>query len=132
MKRECRITIRSLEARGISQTFFFEREEFCEGYPVYSSLMVCPICKSIWAEIEISGRNVFQPRMVSCEDCNWQGTAGHEWLNPVPGSLLDNDRVGGIDWPMLADLPESLVTRELHLTLQAFEKCPAAFDLEEC
>lgn len=110
--------------------YHLEREESCLGYPVYSGLLVCPICRQIWAELYIKDSEIFQPRMVSCTQCNWKGRPGSEWLNPVPGSLIDNPTVGGIDWPMLDALPPDLLKREFLLTLSAAERCPEAFEME--
>lgn len=92
--------------------------------------MVCPICRQIWAELEIEGSKVFQPRMVSCVQCNWKGSPGYEWLNPVAGSLLDNWTAHGVDWSLLDALPPELLEREFLLTLAAAERCPEAFETE--
>lgn len=106
-----------------SRIYVFEREEFCLGYPVYSSLLVCPICCETWARISIEDSRVYEPRMVSCVKCKWWHK-GHEHLHPVPGSLIDNWTCGGVDWPMLDSMPEGLLRRELELTLRAWDAHP--------
>lgn len=100
-----------------------KREDFCLGYPVYSGVLVCPLCCQPWARLTAEGCPAHEPRMVSCTDCQWHHP-GYEFLHPVPGSLIDNPTIGGVDWPLLDVLPEVLLRREFLLTLKAWDSHP--------
>ena len=97
-----------------------QREGFSEGYQIYSGMLLCPICRTKWAELQIYGDHVYEPRMVSCVACDWSDD-----LHPVPGSLLPNDTTSsGVDWALLDVLPAELLRREFDLTLKAYFKEP--------
>jgi hypothetical protein len=99
--------------------FLVEREEFINGYPVYSGLMVCPICRKIWAtlSLETGEYKLFhEARTIPCEK---HPEACHPDLRPVAGSLLDNFTANGYDGPLLDELPEPLVRREFELHMKS-------------
>lgn len=127
-------TVRLIALDSKTEQFYsFERAPYTLGYPVYSTCFVCPVCRSIWAEVRIDrgGRDdhIYQPRGVSCESCFYLGPRQYEWLSTLPGSLLDNGIIcpDGVDWSMLEAMPKPLVEREFRLLLKAFNKYPQAF-----
>lgn len=94
------------------------RESFERGYPVYSGVLVCPRCATIWAKLTVPDRPFYEARTVPCE----QHPEGcHEDLRPVAGSLLDNSTVNGYDRGLLEALPPALVEREFYLHLTSYE-----------
>lgn len=103
--------------------FTFEREESCLGWPIYSSVFVCPVCCEVWAKTEVEGDSVHEARGVCCPTCIWD-RGKLQFLSPVPGSLLDNWTCGGVDWPMLDAMPPDLLYREFELTLKAWDSHP--------
>jgi hypothetical protein len=115
--------------RQSTDCYSFDRAPYTLGYPIYSACFVCPICRQLWAEIEVNTYPVYQPRGVSCEQCNYMGPYKYEWLSTIPGSLLDNGIIcpDGVDWSMLEGMPKALIEREFRLTLKAFDKYPQAF-----
>lgn len=119
-KREMRIKLCSEPAPDY---FLFERDLYVRGYIARSRVLVCPLCRTVWAELHVEGSNAYEAYTVSCSLCQWHHQ-GYEFLHPVPGSLLDNPTVGGVDWPMLDSLPEALLRRELELTLKAWDSHP--------
>jgi len=96
-------------------TTCIERSPFTEGYPVYSRVLVCPMCKQVWAMLTVEGKPVHRPEMASCIDCNYQSVD-----NPVPGSLLVYGiPTSNVDYSLLDVLSEKLLRREFNLTLKA-------------
>lgn len=94
-----------------------EREsQFCLGYPIHSSIFVCPVCTTIWASSGFEGDDIYVPQMVSCEDCTWKGLPGQ-----IPGTILHNDCISqsATDVDLIHALPEDLLRREFHLHIKA-------------
>ena len=98
------------------QCFDLEREDSCDGYPVFPGVMFCPICCSIWARLYYQGENLYEPRMIPCEA---HAAACHPDLRPVAGSLIDNPTINGYDKPLLEALPEVLLRREFELHMKS-------------
>lgn len=101
----------------IASQFECSREEFSGGYPVYSGLMVCPVCALIWAKLTmVETLGFYEARSIPCAD---HPQACHPDLRPVAGSLLDNPTCNGYDSPLLEAMPEYLLRREFDLHLKA-------------
>ena len=99
--------------------FLVERDDYLNGYPVYSGLMVCPVCKKIWAELSLETgeyKLFHEARSIPCEK---HPEACHPDLRPVAGSLLDNPTANGYDTGLLEALPEPLLEREFRLTMSS-------------
>lgn len=95
-----------------------DREIYQNGYLISSGVLVCPTCKSTWAELTIEGDPIYVPRMVSCEYCQWFNE-----ISEFPGTLLFNqDSNEDTDWGLLEALPEDLLKRELNLHLKQTER----------
>ena len=109
-----------LESDEKLSSFILQREMFSRGFPVSSSIAVCPLCFSVWARLswEPQYEPVFEahvPQMVSCAECKWRDD-----YHPVHGSLLHNDIFeDAVDWELLELLPPELVRREFQLTLES-------------
>jgi hypothetical protein len=99
----------------IGKGAMIERSPFTEGYPVYSRVLVCPMCKQVWAMLTAEGKPVHRPEMASCGSCDWQSPD-----SPVPGSLLVYGiPTSNVDYSLLDVLPEEFLRREFNLTLKA-------------
>src|SRR6266850_1649803 len=82
-----------------------DREDHCNGYPVYSGLFVCPICCRIWAKLSIESgeyKLFHEARTIPCEK---HPEGCHPDLRPFAGSLLDNPSINGWDTELLRALP---------------------------
>ena len=97
-----------------------DREPFCLGYPVYSVLHVCPLCRKTWATLTVEGEEIWIPQFSPCERCVYSKPSV---LKHVPGSILGNNIISmtGIDWGLLEVLPDILLRREFDLLLRS---CP--------
>lgn len=126
MKRQMAIYLPELHG----EAFLVEREDHCNGYPVYSGILVCTRCFDIWArltwEIPVPGiaQRTFESHEVRgllCLACfrSSGGQSLHPDLSPVPGSLLHNLTVNNWDSALLEALPEALVQREFFLTMES-------------
>lgn len=100
----------------VAHDWAVQREALSNGYPVYSGLMVCPICCRLWAKLIMEDQAFFEARSIPCEQ---HASACHPDLRPVAGSLLDNPTANGYDEPLLQALPEDLLRREFDLHLKA-------------
>lgn len=100
----------------VAESWALERESHSQGYPIYSGVMVCPFCVSIWARLTIQGEAFHEARSIPCRR---HPEACHPDLRPVAGSLLDNPTANGIDEPLLDSLPPDLLRREFDLHLKA-------------
>lgn len=100
----------------IDRTAFSWREDI-GGWPVYSSVLVCPTCLVTWASLKVDNReDIFQVEGTSCEACN----RTNHYLR-IPGSLLYNSTCNGTDWGLIDAMPSDLVRREFLLHLRANE-----------
>lgn len=93
-----------------------EREDYVRGCPVYSAILVCPICFDVWARLDMDGQPFHEARSAPC---HVHPEACHPDLRPVAGSLLDNCTCNGYDYELLAALPEPLLRREFSLTMSS-------------
>lgn len=103
----------------LSESWLVKREDFVGGYPVYSGLLVCPLCKEIWCRLSMEGCEFHEARNAPCAQ---HPDACHPDLRPVAGSLLDNLTINGYDTALLQALPEALLRREFDLTLRSFNE----------
>jgi hypothetical protein len=87
------------------------------GWPVKSKVLICPFCFEVWARCSFAPDDFHTPVAVQCSNCEF--SYKHE--SQVPGSILDDSFCNGIDWGLLARLPEALLRREFELTLKAFK-----------
>jgi hypothetical protein len=108
------------------------RDDSCRGYPVYPSILVCPMCFRLWCQMKwLPPEGItelhpkFEPHAVQatiCADCfRFWPQHLHPDLNPVGGSLLDSSTMNGYDVGLLQALPEPLLRREFELTLSSYE-----------
>ena len=116
---------------GHGSFFEVEREDFCNGYPVYQGILVCTCCLARWARLSwkyceaerLAGRvqGTYEVRGLLCMECFRIEGGGslHPDLCPVPGSLLHNLTVNNWDEPLLEALPEALLRREFLLTMDS-------------
>lgn len=121
MIREMTIALYYPEYSGVfhpdlCESWWFSREDHCGGYPVYSGLLICPICLKTWARLTLDGIDFHEARTAPCQA---HSAACHPDLRPVAGSLLDNPTINGYDSVMLDVLPEQLLRREFDLHLKA-------------
>lgn len=87
------------------------------GWPVGSKVLICPFCLIPWCRISFAPDDFHDPVAVQCDLAICQ----HSYkTHKFPGSLLD-DNICGVDWGLLARLPEPLLRRECELTLKVFQ-----------
>lgn len=101
--------------------YAFRRDPFCLGYPVYSSLLVCPVCCTIWAKLTMENdTKAHRPQAAVCQSCFPTREA---WDGSWPGSILQNDLIStsGWDQELLKAMPLELLQREFELTLKVIE-----------
>ena len=94
------------------------RDDTCNGYPIYSKILVCPVCCHTWAKLTFLGDRYWSPSGIPCE---LHPEAWDQILRPVPGSILDSPWMPGIDLPLLRSLPHQLLLREFQLHLRSLE-----------
>jgi hypothetical protein len=112
---------------GSTVGFLIEREDFCNGYPVYSGSFFCTVCLTEWARLtwEEDAGNIpirtYEIRGLVCTSCVKNARrALHPDLSPVPGSLGHNTTLNNYDVTLLEDLPEPLIKREFALHMEYF------------
>lgn len=103
----------------VAQSWSFAREASCEGYPIYSGVMFCPVCCQIWAKLTMETGEFSLFHEARTIPCSKHPQACHEDLRPVAGSLLDNPTANGYDIPLLEALPPDLLEREFRLTMSS-------------
>lgn len=98
--------------------FSVERPEYTsDGYPVYSRLLVCPMCCSVWAKLTVPGKSWHRPEAATCQFCQ------DPLERSVPGSLLSYTiPCSGVDTDLLDVMPEQFLRREFNLTMKAVQK----------
>jgi len=109
----------------LGKQFVLMVEPFSGGYPVYSGLMVCPVCEAVWARLVWSSlldKPYKEIRGFMCYSCAAENPHYlHPDLRPVGGSLLDNPTTGGVNYALLDAMPEVLVRREFQLHLEFYK-----------
>jgi hypothetical protein len=105
----------------LRESFKILREESCNGYPIYSSAMFCPVCRKVWAELFMTNQTKpvsFVPHMVGCSTCRWTSRN-----SDIPATILFNGLIfpEATDWPLLYALPFELLEREFNLHLEAMK-----------
>ena len=88
------------------------------SHVAHSHSLICPKCETTWARLVFlnSEDSFVWPESQFCERCNIKDS----W-HPVPGSLFIEEGWGVIDDSLLDVLPQTLLIREFHLTLKAYE-----------
>jgi hypothetical protein len=85
------------------------------GYPIGSSLLVCPICTETWARLTSEGHPRHRVSEALCEHCD----NGEREELFIPGSLMNNLWLpDSCDWDLFDHLPLNLQMREARLALE--------------
>ena len=100
----------------ICHSWTVSREDHSNGYPVFSKILICPICLELWAKITLAGDHFWCAHSIPCVA---HPSGFHRDLRPVPGSILDMASAPGIDEPLLSSLPVELLRREFNLHIKA-------------